>query len=217
MSEAMITAEERSEFRKAQVRRLRKAGRVPGNISSGGTESISITIDAHDLMMLLRKKPSIIEIKIGSKKQRVIVREVQHHPLHGEILHVDFIGIKKGHKVTMTIPVNYHGKPKGVTDEGGIFDGIKNELSIYVLPKDIPDSIDIEVSGLMIGDAIRVKDLPAAEYEILDDLEDVVCRVAAPRPEEEEEEEMEPEEEEMAEPEVIGSREGEEEESGDQE
>lgn len=217
MSEAMIIAEERSVFRKAQVRRLRKEGRVPGNISSGGTESIPIKIDAHELMMLLRKKPSIIEIKIGSKKQRVIVREVQYHPLHGEILHIDFVGIKKGHKVQMTIPINYHGKPKGVTDEGGIFDGIKNELSIYVLPKDIPDSIDIEVGDLMIGDAIRVKDLPEAEYEVLDDPDDVVCRVGAPRPEEEEEEELELEEEEMAEPEVIGSREGEEEESEEQE
>ncbi len=210
MSESLLMAEAREGKGKSVARRIRRAGRVPAVIYGEVKQPLNIAVDAHDLEMKLREKVSLFNISLDGKEHPVIIREIQFHPVKSNVLHVDFLQVKKGHKITMTVPIKLVGKSEGVK-AGGVLEELKREVTIEVLPKDIPDSIVVDISGLQMGDGVQVKDLLAENFEIQDDLEDLVCRVEMPRTIEEEEEEEE--EEEMAEPEVITSKEKEESES----
>ena len=206
MSDMILNAEVREKSGKADARRLRRTGRVPAVIYGEIEAPASATIDAHDLNMLLREKHAVIDLSLNGDVHRVIVRDVQYHPVNGNVLHVDFMEVKKGQKIVMSVPVRFEGKPKGVK-EGGMLDIVKHEVSISVLPKDIPGEIVVNIDDMAAGDAIRVEDLPIDNIELLDEPNDVLCRVAIPRgPEEEGAEEEELEGEEMAEPEVITAR-----------
>jgi large subunit ribosomal protein L25 len=211
MSESLLIAEAREGKGKSIARRIRRAGRVPAVIYGEVKQPLNIAVDAHDLEMKLREKVSLFNISLDGKEHPVIVRDIQYHPVKSNVLHIDFLQVKKGHKITMTVPIKLEGKPEGVK-AGGILEELKREVTIEVLPKDIPDSIIVDISGLQMGDGVHVRDLLAENFEIQDDLDDFVCRVEMPRTAEETEEEME-EEEEMAEPEVITSKEKEESES----
>ncbi len=200
MSELKLVAEARTEVGKSVAGRLRREGKVPGILYGELKQPIPIALDAHDLAMGLREHYSVVNLNIDGKSYRCIVREVQYHPVNGKILHVDFMGIKANQEVEMEVPIEFVGKPAGVK-EGGIFDEIKHTVDILVLPKNIPDVIEVNVDNLKIGDALRLKDLESDKYKILGDPEDVVCRVAAPHGVEEVAAEEEGEEE--AEPEVI--------------
>ena len=211
MSEMILNAEVRENSGKADARRMRRAGRIPAIIYGEIDTPASASVDAHELKMLLRKKHALINISLSGKTHRVIVRDVQYHPVSSNYLHIDFMEVKKGQKLTMAIPVTFEGTAEGVK-EGGMLDVIRHEVNISVLPKDIPNEIVVNVENLVLGDTIRVEDLNAENFEILDEARDVLCRVEIPRgpAEDEEEEEEEEIDEEMAEPEVITARDTEE-------
>jgi len=141
------------------------------------------------------------------------VKSVQNHPTSGSILHIDFMRVIAGQEITVTVPIHITGVAIG-TKTGGVFSTVKNELQLSVLPKFMPDNIEVDCSDLDIGDAIRVKDLSLENMTILDDEEELICNVILPRKEEEveEAEELLEGEEEM-EPEVITARGDDEEES----
>ncbi|MBD3225459.1 MAG: 50S ribosomal protein L25 [Caldithrix sp.] len=210
MAETIIATKVREDLSKSGLNQLRREDRIPAVYYSEGKEAIPVSLDRHDFEMALKEDHSILMLKVKNKKQQAIVRETQYHPVKGYILHVDFMGIRAGHKVELAVPLHFEGEPAGI-QEGGIFSTYKTEINISVLPKDMPDFLQLEVSELNMGDSLRVKDLADYPFEILDDPEDVLCMVEYPQLPEEEEEEVE-EEEEMAEPEVIGSRESDEEE-----
>lgn len=209
MSEMILNAEVRDKSGKADAGRLRRAGRVPAIIYGEIDAPASATIDAHELNMLLREKHAVINLSLGGDVHRVIVRDVQVHPVNGSVQHIDFMEVKKGQKIVMSVPVRFEGTPEGVK-LGGMLDIVKHEISISVLPKDIPGEIVANIDALDIGDAIRVSDLASDSIELMDEPNDVLCRVAMPRGPEEEEVEEELEGEEMAEPEVITARDKEE-------
>ena len=158
MTETRLAIEQRSEKGKAAARRLRRSGRIPAVIYGEVKEPIPISIDDHTLTMLLKQNISTISLSLDDKKHQVIVRDIQYHPVKDTILHVDFMQVKKGHKITMSVPVRFEGKPAGVK-EGGIMDMVKHEIEIAVLPKDIPDEIIANIEDLALGEAFRVKDL----------------------------------------------------------
>jgi large subunit ribosomal protein L25 len=206
--ESVLVAEKRDDLGKAAVRRLRRAGKVPVVIYGEDIEPKPLSIDSHDLEMLIRKDVSVITLKIDNKDQDAIIRDVQYHPVKGQIIHVDFLTLQKGHKVEMTIPIHYEGTPKGAK-VGGNFSIMKHEVNILVLPKNIPDFISVDVSGLDIGDAVRIKDLSGEDIEFLDNAEDSICHVVAPKAVESTEEGEEGilgSEDNSAEPEVITAR-----------
>ncbi len=214
MSEAKLVAELREDHGKASARRVRRAGRVPAILYGEVKDPLALSVDAHALEMLMKKTFSTIDIEVGSKSHQVIVRDIQRHPVNDSFMHIDFMQVKKGHKISMMVDVRFEGKPKGIK-EGGILDAIKHEVEISVLPKDIPGEIVVNIDDLGIGEALRVKDIKAENFELLDDPEDVLVRVEVPRIETEEETTEEILEEEAAEPEVITAREKEESEDQD--
>lgn len=210
MSEVIISAQVRKETGKSFTRKLRRDGKVPGIMYGADGEPSSVILDGRDLARLLRHDHSIINVKIDGKDQQAVIKSVQNHPVSGEIIHIDFMRIIAGQEITVTIPIHITGTAIG-TKTGGIFSTVKHDLQISVLPKDMPDNIEVDCSGLDIGDSIRVKDIKVENITILDDDEDLICHVTVPRKEVEEEVE-ELEEVEEQEPEVITAR-GEEEET----
>jgi len=206
MVETILAAEKREDRGKAAARRLRRTGRIPATLYGEIKEPMALSVDAHQMEMLLRKNFSTIDLDFNGKKHQVILRDIQRHPVHDGLIHIDFMQVKKGRKINMSVNVEFVGVPNGVK-VGGILDKVKHVVEISVLPKDIPEIITLNIEHLEMGDAIRVKDIPSDNFELLDDPEEVLCRIETPRvaetPAEEEELGLE---EAAEEPEVITAR-----------
>lgn len=201
MRSTLINVEVRNDIGKQSAKRLRRAGRVPGVYYSGGVDPLALSVDAKELRAALAHKSSIMDVRLGSAEPvKCIIREVQWHPVFGTPVHVDFMGVKLTEKITMEVPIRLTGAAAGVKD-GGTLQQLLRTLEIKCLPLDIPDAVDVDVSNLNIHDAIYVRDLPAEKFEILNEPEQMVVSVLAPRLEETPAAAAAPE---TAEPEVIG-------------
>ncbi|MDZ7267267.1 MAG: 50S ribosomal protein L25 [candidate division KSB1 bacterium] len=213
MSSTLINVEVRNETGKQAAKRLRRQGRVPGVYYGAGIDPVALSIDAKELRAALAHKSSIMDMRLGSTEPvKCIIREVQWHPVHGTPLHVDFMGVKLTEKITMEVPIRLTGTAAGVKD-GGTLQQLLRTLEIKCLPLDIPDAIEVDVSHLNIHDAIFVRDLPTDKFEILNEPEQIVVSVLAPRLEETPAPAAAPE---ATEPEVIGHGKKAEEEEGEE-
>ena len=203
-----ITAEPRTAGGKGAARATRRAGRLPAVVYGHGREPEALSISSLEFEQLLKGVTggsSVIELRVGGKKVQALLREVQRHPISWHATHVDFYEIHAGEVITVRVPIHLIGDPEGVRNSGGILEQFHRELQMEVLPKDIPDVIDVDVSGLEINDSIHVSDLSISNAKVLDDETTTVCGVMPPRVEEVAETEAEGEEEEAVdgEPELI--------------
>ena len=169
----------------------------------------ALTLDTREFEKLLSHisaESTVIELSLDGQTTKTLIREIQRHPFKRQILHVDFQELVAGEKVQVNIPIVLLGTPEGVRASGGVMDQTLRELSIRVDPSSIPDHIEVDVSGVLIGHSIHVSELQLPEgVEVLNDPEAPVCVVAAPRAVvEETAAATEPAEGEAAEPEVIG-------------
>jgi large subunit ribosomal protein L25 len=181
-------------------------GRIPAIVYGRGRkpESLSISLTEFERNMMGSSGATIVDLSIGGKTVQTLVREVQKHPFRPGVLHVDFLEIQKGVKVTVSIPIHLQGIPEGVRTAGGVLDQSLREIEIEVLPKNIPSSIDLDVTDLVVGQSLHVSDINIPDATILSDERSTVCSVVPPRVEEEEAPEVTEElEEEGAEPELI--------------
>lgn len=208
MSDLILTASKRKSKGTANSRRLRRTHKVPGVIYGAGEEPNAVMLDSKAILKLMREQHAILDIEVDGVKEQAVLKEIQVHPVTGEPIHIDFMRIAAGHEIKVTVPINLIGEANGVK-MGGMLRAQKNEVEISVLPKFMPESIDVDISGLEIGDSFHVKDLAAENFTILDDEDNLVCQVVAAR--EEEVEEVE-EEETAAQPEVITAKSDEDEE-----
>ena len=206
MAESLVLdAKKRSESGKSAARQLRREGNVPAVLYGHGGDAEPLTISKLDLDKALAavSGTTVIKIKIGTKTSRALIQEIQRHPTRAQILHVDFLEVHKGEKLTVRTPIRLVGSPDGVRNQGGVLDQILRELEIRVLPKDLPDHIEVDVTVLTVGQSIHVREIEVANAEILVDLDATVCSVIAPRVEEEPEELVDEDELEADEPELI--------------
>lgn len=207
MSESLVLdAKKRTESGKSVARQLRRDGNIPAVLYGHGRDPEPLTISKVDFEKAIAAVSgmSIIKIKIGSKTSRALIQEIQRHPTRAQVLHVDFLEVHKGEKLTVRPPIRLVGSPDGVRNQGGTLDQILRELEIRVLPKDLPDHIEIDVTELTVGDSIHVSDVQVPDAEILVDGDATICTVVAPRVEAEPEvEALAEEEEEAGEPELI--------------
>ena len=206
MTTTAISAEIRTDRGKGAARQLRMRGRIPAVVYGRGREpeSLSISLTEFERNMLGSTGATIVDLSIDGNTVQTLVREVQKHPFRPGVLHVDFLEIQKGVKVTMSVPIHLNGVPEGVRTAGGVLDQSLREIEIEVLPKDIPSSVDLDVTDLVVGQSLHVADIEIANATILSDERSTVCSVVPPRVEEEEAAEVTEEvEEEGAEPELI--------------
>lgn len=179
-----LNVEVRNETGKQIAKRIRRDGKVPGIYYIHGENPISFSVDAKELRTALTHKSSILDVKLGqAEPAKCIIREVQWHPVSGVPLHVDLMGVRLTEEVTVEVPILLVGSAAGARD-GGTLQQILRTLEIKCLPLDIPETINVDVSNLNIHDAIYVRDLKYEKIEILNDLEQIVVSVLAPRLEE---------------------------------
>jgi large subunit ribosomal protein L25 len=172
---------------------------VPGVVYGRGSDTVPVAVDSHDLYVALHTDAglnALINVEVdGGDTVLAVARELQYHPVRGEITHLDFIKVSLDEAIEAEVALDFVGTPPGVTDEGGFIEMIANAVLIEALPTAIPSSITLEIDTLHIGDTLKVSDLPAVEgVAYLDDPDRPLVTVLAPREEEEEapaEEELE--------------------------
>jgi len=212
-----IEAEARETFGKNAARRLRYSGRIPGVVYGGGGPAVSVAVDPKAIIRILRSEAghnAIFTLQIPEKAPaRVMLREWQWEPIHGDLLHVDMVRIARDEKLRVRIPVRTVGEPQGVKVQGGLLEFVLREVEVECLPDDIPEHITVDVSDLVIGRQLRVSDLPvAASVKVLAEPGRVVAHVVPPKTEAAPAaEEVEPVAEAGTEPELIRKRKAEEE------
>jgi large subunit ribosomal protein L25 len=185
MATASLAAELRSETGKGVARKLRAAGRVPAVIYGHNRESQGLSVNARELAKLLEHisaASTVVELGLGSGTARTLIREIQRHPVKRNIVHVDFQELVAGEKVHVALPLVFVGVAAGVREQGGLLEEVMREVQVSVDPASIPNHLDVDVSGLMIGHPIHVRDLTLpAGVSVLDDPDLTVVAVAAPR------------------------------------
>jgi large subunit ribosomal protein L25 len=221
MAEVNLAVEKRDVIGKGPAKKLRSEGKIPAVIYGQAEKSVPLSLDAkafHTILHSHHGENVIFEIHIPGRKTglKAILREVQHEPVTGEILHVDFQHISMTKKITVQVPIALVGSPDGVRNKGGILEHILHELEVECLPGDIPEHIEVDVTELDVGDSIHVSDIPATKVAILTDPERSVATVVPPTIIKAPVEKEELEEELIEEPELVEKerKEGEEEEEG---
>ena len=199
---------------KGAARSLRRLGKLPGVLYGRGRDTEPIVIDAMTFQRLVAKggaSSTLLDVSVDNGKPvQALIRELQRNPIRPEdILHVDLYEVHADEQIQLSVPIHLVGSPEGVRNDGGVLDHSLRELEIKVLPRNIPQAVDLDVTALAIGDAMYVRDVQLTDVEILNDPDIAICSVVAPRAIEEpvvaEEEgvEIEAEAEEAAEPELI--------------
>ena len=206
MEKVVIQAEKRDVVGK-KVRALRRAGRLPGVIYGRNVEPVSISLDAHDAALTLRKltSSSVVTINLGGKEYPALVREKQMDFIKNKLLHIDFMAVSLTEKITASVGIHLDGTALAVKDFNAILVTGLTELEVECLPTDLPERFVVDVSGLAgIGDGVYVRDVtPPANVKILDDPEEMIVVATAMAAEEVEEEVVVEGEAVMEEPEVI--------------
>jgi large subunit ribosomal protein L25 len=184
----------RKETGKGPARRFRQSGLIPAVFYGRGEEAISLSVNAADLLKIIKTKKENIFIKLlieGEKslEKLSLIKELQIEPVSRRFRHADFYEIRMDHKLTIDIPFRFVGDPIGVQN-GGELQHLKRELKVSCLPAVLPDFIDVDVSGLDIGNSIKIQDIKVPEgIEVLDPGDVGVAMVAfvkvsVPQPEE---------------------------------
>jgi large subunit ribosomal protein L25 len=193
MKSVPLNAFPRSATRRAGAKQLRSSGRVPAVIYGRQTKPQNLEINAKEIGDLIHHSVSenvLVDLAVkdaAQPKRLALVQEVQHHPLNGDVLHVDFHEVSPSEKVTIMVPVETVGEAAGVKTGGGVVEHVLFKLKVRALPKDLPEQIIIDVTHLELGKAIHVGEIKAPEgVEILGLKSAAVISCAMPRTEEEE-------------------------------
>ena len=210
MDEIEVTAKIRTEKGKNVANRLRVKNEIPGILYGSKTESTPLILSAKDIQKIISTKAGenvLINLKLQGKEDRpAMIKEIQTHPVTGELLHVDLYQITLTGEINVNVPIQISGEAPGVK-LGGTLEHHLREIKVKCLPTKIPTNFTVDISSLNMGDSMHVKDLKIPEgIKILDDLEEVIMTVSAPKVEEE----KPVEEGAPTGPEVIGEKEREE-------
>ncbi|MFW5693723.1 MAG: 50S ribosomal protein L25 [Alkalispirochaeta sp.] len=204
--EKILNAEPRAERGKGAARRLRRAGRIPA-VVYGHDEPHALSVEAREFHKEFHtvSESTLINLKSPEGDRQVLIKDYEEDILTGKIIHIDFYEVEKGRKVHTRIALELVGSPVGVR-EGGVLEHSLYEVEIECLPKDLPEHMTVDVSGLNNGESLHISDVvPPPGVEILNDPDQTVAAVVIPRAVVEDEAEEAAEA--AAEPTVIGEEE----------
>ena len=164
--------------------KFRAEGVTPAVIYGLKKPPVQITVSEKEMIGVLKKgSNAVLNLKYADKEDTVIIKEVQHHVVTDRIIHIDFHRISLTEKITVKVHIKLVGEPYGVKTEGGILEHSMREFNILCLPLDIPKEIEVEISGLKLNEAFRVKDVKHEKVEILDDPNHIIVSIVAPKEE----------------------------------
>jgi large subunit ribosomal protein L25 len=187
-----LVAEFRETQGKGASRRLRHEGKVPAILYGGHADARTLTLNHQKLLIMLNNErfySTILNLKVGDQTQAAILKDVQRHPFKNAILHIDFQRVEENEKIRISIPLHFTGAAvsPGVKSQGGIVSHMRNEAEVTCLPKDLPEFIEVDISGLSLNESIHLSQLKIPVGVTLVDLakEDAaVVAIHSPRAEE---------------------------------
>jgi large subunit ribosomal protein L25 len=191
-----LEVETRSEVGSRAVRRLRRAGFVPGVVYGGDDGCVSFKIGARRLRQALQGGSAVLDLRIGGDESRpVIVKEEQRHPVRGDLLHIDLLQVRLDVRIQSSVVVDLEGAEEAPgVKEGGVLEHVTRELAVEALPTDIPERIVVDVSGMEAAATMSLAELsPPRGVEFLDDPEETIIATVTTPTEVEEPEEIEEE------------------------
>ena len=182
-----LDIETRESVGKKSTKAIRRDGKIPSTLYFKGDEPESIAIDKIELYQALKSDQRVYEVELGGESQYVMVKAVQYHPVTDEIIHLDFMRVRRSEKMTISVPLVLVGKPIGVV-EGGILSQALNQIEISCFPTNVPDQIEVNVDKMELNSSISVADVSTddKEVEILSSSEINVATITAPSVEKEE-------------------------------
>src|SRR5690349_16508879 len=206
--QANLQVVSRSLTGKGAARTLRREGKVPGVIYGHGREAESVAIDTATLTKMLvgiSAATTIVDVSVdGRTPVKALIREIQRDSLRpADIIHLDLYEVRSDEEITLEVPVRLIGVPDGVRNFGGVLDHVLRDLEIEVLPSNIPEHVDLDVTSLAICHSLFVRDLQVPKAKVLNDPDTPICTVVAPRAEEAPAAVAATEEPTVAEPELI--------------
>jgi large subunit ribosomal protein L25 len=192
MKETKLMAKVREAKGSAASGRLRRTGWFPAVVYAEGRPGMDIQLNEHDFVMMLRRHRSEnmildMEIEGTDKACKVMVKAMQHHPITGRVIHVDLYEVSMTRAIEIEVPVKLLGVPTGVSNQGGMLEHVLRTLTLECLPGDAIEELELDISGLQVGHSLRVRDVPvdASKYAVIDEPDQVIVSVAAPRTESE--------------------------------
>jgi large subunit ribosomal protein L25 len=187
-----LVAEFRETQGKGASRRLRHDGKVPAILYGGHSEARALTLSHQKVSIMLENErfySTILNLRVGDQTQAAILKDVQRHPYKNEIVHIDFQRVEENEKIRISIPLHFKGAAisPGVKSQGGLVSHMRNEVEVSCLPKDLPEFIEVDISGLSLNESIHLSQLKIPDGVHLVDLakEDAaVVAIHSPRAEE---------------------------------
>ena len=189
-NKVVVEAAPRAERGKNEARRLRATGRVPAVLYGGKGQAITLSVNAKQVNAILRSESghnTLFQVDLGGKHEPAILKDWLNDPVSGKLLHVDLLRVAMDVRMRVQVPVHTFGDPAGVKQQGGVFEMVTREVEIECLPGDIPTEFKADVSGLMLNDALRARDLQmdTSKLKLLTDPDQVLAHVVTLKVEEE--------------------------------
>ncbi len=185
MKSVPLNAFARSQSGRPEVKKLRDAGRIPATIYGRQTKPENLELVGREMTDLINHSLSeniLVDLDVNEKKRLALVQEVQHHPLTGKVLHIDFHEVAEDELVTVMVPVETTGEAVGVKTGGGVLEHIIFKLKVRALPKNLPEQILIDVTELAVGKSIHLGEVKAPDgVEIMGKKSTTVVAVAMPK------------------------------------
>ena len=181
MTNDLLNVKSRAVAKKSILRSTRREGGIPGIYYSSGDEPVLLLIEERELLGIIASGNVIINMKMNDDEaKKVVIKEVQIHPVTDKILHVDLMGIRMDKEIELQIPIHFEGTPEGVK-LGGLQQSTLRELTLRGLPGDIPEVININVEELDIGDSIHVHEISLPKITIVSEAELAIVSVVTPK------------------------------------
>lgn len=184
--EAILEAVTRESRGKNEARRLRVSGKIPAVVYGGG-EPVAIAVNPKELSRLLHSEAGVntlISLKLDGSATQVLVKGYLLQPVTHQLLHADFYRVAMDKRIIVKVAVQLQGEPRGVKQQGGVLDFVLRDVELECLPGEIPEHIDVDVSSMMIGDGVYVRDVAEGQtWTALSPLDTLLVHVVAPRAE----------------------------------
>ena len=159
---SILEAQKREPGTKNAARRVRVGGKIPAIVYGAGKDAASVAVDPRQVLRILKSESghnTIFDLALDGDREKAMIVDWQFEPIKGKLLHIDLLRIAMDKKLTVTVPILLKGEPEGVKTQGGILEQLLREVELECLPADIPKSIEVDVSHLVFGIDVRVKDL----------------------------------------------------------
>ena len=184
----VVKSECRDAFGKNASRRIRMKGKIPAILYGEGIDNVALVLDKTDIFQILRsdtKENTIFRLALGAEERDAMIKALQIDPTTDELVHADLIQIAMDKLIRVSIPIVPVGEAVGVKTEGGFVDLVTRQVDVECLPKDIPEHIEVDISGLHINQSLKVENLPSpAGVRFLSEPGSVLVLIAMPHKEE---------------------------------